>query len=523
MGNGPIDLAGSSTIPATLSFAASANIVNPITIAGDPVIEVASGTTTTISAPITDAGLANDLVVTGGGTLELAAANTFTGPTYISAGATLALSGNGSIAQSGAVINNGSLNVSAKVGNISLGGAYTQTSLGSLTMSFSPFSNQKINIAGFAALDGSLNLLAGEGSYRAGRYKLISSNGIAGSFAVFASNIANYTNMAYTLSYDSNDVYLMLTPNASNTQQSLEISAEALQNTFIIQNAVLTNSFSYDCGEFGANNICVSAGGRNTAASSASGFSNAGALLIGAYRPLRNFRIGAYIDQNMSSNNNGGTVTLGTNTPLLGLFGVWSQSDDGTGAEVKVSAGYGQKNAIITRQVIGSSEPGSGSSQLISQGAQATVKYGLNLSQEFLVAPYIGTRYTQNSMAAYAESSTSAVAMPLNYEAIKTSATTVLIGTGGVYRFIPQAGIYGSAGVEWDVRTANGAYVAHGIDGLAPINLNSNPVALRPTATLGAYYEPQKNQRISVSGIYRQEPFQSLSTTSVMLNYAVGI
>ena len=46
--------------------------------------------------------------------------------------------------------------------------------------------------------------------------------------------------------------------------------------------------------------------------------------------------------------------------PLIGLFGAWNERLDGTGTEVKVSAAYGQKNATITRQVVGTSEAGSG-------------------------------------------------------------------------------------------------------------------------------------------------------------------
>ena len=122
-------------------------------------------------------------------------------------------------------------------------------------------------------------------------------------------------------------------PSTANTQQSLANTVQPLQGTVTVLNTTLTNSFAYDCTEFGANNVCISAGGRNTAVSAANGLNNTSALLIAAYRPHPNYRIGAYADQNLSVNNAGSTVNLGNNTPLVGLFGAWNERLDGTGTD----------------------------------------------------------------------------------------------------------------------------------------------------------------------------------------------
>jgi hypothetical protein len=309
----------------------------------------------------------------------------------------------------------------------------------------------------------------------------------------------------------------------ADTQQSLVNTASALQGTYTLQNSVLANSFSYDCNVFGANNVCVSAGGRNTAVSAANGLNNTSALLIAAYRPHPNYRIGAYADQNLSVSNPGGTVNLGNNTPLLGLFGAWNERLNGTGAEVKVSAAYGQKNATVTRAVVGTSEAGSGSSNLISQGAQVTAKYGFAVIDKVIVSPYVGMRYTQNNMNGYTEGTSSSVTAPLTYSALNTNATTALAGVGASYIVIPAVTTYTSAGVETDTNTANGTYSATGVAGLTPVNFNANPVKTRPTATLGAYYDIEKNQRLGITGIYRQEAYQAVSTTTVMATYTIGL
>ncbi|MBT8529541.1 autotransporter outer membrane beta-barrel domain-containing protein [Polynucleobacter paneuropaeus] len=318
-------------------------------------------------------------------------------------------------------------------------------------------------------------------------------------------------------------------PSVANTNQSLANTASALQGTYTLQNSVLANSFSYDCNVFGANNVCVSAGGRNTQVQAANGLNNTSALLIAAYRPHPNYRIGAYADQNLSVSNPGGTVNLGNNTPLIGLFGAWNERLDGTGTEVKVSAAYGQKNTTINRSVVGSgataSEAGSGSSTLNSQGAQATVKYGFSVLPEVIVSPYVGVRYTQNNMGGYTESTSSSVTAPLTYNALNTNATTALAGVGASYRVIPAVMTFASAGVESDTNTANGTYSATNasIGTLTPVNFNANPVKTRPTATVGAYYDVAKNQRLGVTGIYRQEAYQAVSTTTVMATYTIGL
>ena len=336
-----------------------------------------------------------------------------------------------------------------------------------------------------------------------------------------------YNGLSWTLALESGSStiwdLIFTGGSTADTNQSLVNTASALQNIYTLQNSVLANSFSYDCNVFGESDVCVSAGGRNTAVSAANGLNNTSALLIAAYRPHPNYRVGAYADQNLSVNNAGSTVNLGNNTPLIGLFGAWNQRLDGTGTEVKVSAAYGQKNTTVTRAVVGTSEAGSGSSQLNSQGAQVAAKYGFGVVENVIVSPYVGIRYTQNNMGGYTEGTSSTVTAPLTYSALNTNATTALAGVGAQYKFIPQATAFASVGVETDTNTSNGTYSATGITGLTPINFNANPVKTRPTATVGAYYDVEKNQRLGITGIYRQEPYQAVQTTTVMATYTVGL
>ncbi|MBT8617235.1 autotransporter domain-containing protein [Polynucleobacter paneuropaeus] len=435
----------------------------------------------------------------------------------------------GILNNSGATI--GALNNSQGAGNTS--GALTYT--GALPTNYNIIINSPMSY-------GKLAVTSGTGTTTFGIYTgSILRNGTYASVlsGVTSSNLNNTTgtfgSATWLLSNSSPNIWDLIIsgyytgPSVANTNQSLVNTASALQGTYTLQNSVIANSFAYDCTVFGANNVCVSAGGRNTQVQAANGLNNTSALLIAAYRLNQNYRIGAYADQNLSVSNPGGTVNLGNNTPLLGLFAAWNERLDGTGTEVKVSAAYGQKNTTITRSVVGSgdgaSEAGSGSSKLNSQGAQVTAKYGFGIMDNVIVSPYVGVRYTQNNMGGYTESTSSSVTAPLTYSALNTNATTALAGVGASYRVIPTVTTFASAGVETDTNTANGTYAATNasIGTLTPVNFNANPVRTRPTATLGAYYDVAKNQRLGVTGIYRQEAYQAVSTTTVMATYTIGL
>jgi hypothetical protein len=96
---------------------------------------------------------------------------------------------------------------------------------------------------------------------------------------------------------------------------------------------------------------------------------------------------------------------------------------------------------------------------------------------------------------------------------------------GVSYQVIPKVTTFVSVGVETGTNKANGSYYGtnSNIAGLTPVNFNANPVKTRQTATLGAYYNIAKNQRLGVTGIYRQEAYQAVSTTTVMATYSVGL
>ena len=346
--------------------------------------------------------------------------------------------------------------------------------------------------------------------------------GFTGAGGNLTSVTGKYQGMTWTL-VDAGGTQWDLAFSGTNTavMSALNQTTTALQNAFTLQNTVLVNGFTYDCPVFDKNNVCVSVGARTTAVNTDS-VNSTGGLLIGAYRLNNQVRMGAYIDQNISTNSTG-IVKVANASPMVGVFGVWNERQDGTGTEVKVSAGYGQKNTTMTRPVVDGTEAGSGSSTLTSQGAQAIGKYGFAVADKTIVSPYVGLRYTQNNMGGYTEGSSASVTAPLTYSAINTNATTVVAGLGANYKVMPDVTLLTSAGLENDLSTSNGTYSATGLYGINPISFNSNPVRTRATASAGAYYDLAKNQRVSLNYIFRQEQFQGANTNAAFLTYAIGL
>jgi hypothetical protein len=307
-----------------------------------------------------------------------------------------------------------------------------------------------------------------------------------------------------------------------DTQSSLQSTTSALQNQYAAQSNGVIAGLTYDCSLFGENGICVSAGGRQTGSSS---FINGttSALLIGAYKVNEKIRVGAYLDQNLSASNPNGIISNSNSTPMGGLFAVWNDRDDGLGTEVKASLGYNNKGMTITRPVVGTSEPGSGSTALTSQGANVVAKYNFGIDTRTTVSPYVGARYLSTVMNGYSEGQASNVLVPLAYSSLSMNATTALAGVGANHRLDEEITLSASAGMEADVQTTNGSYTVTNVNGLTPVALNPNPNKVRPTATVAAYYKLHKDAQIGLSVLYRQDSMTGMSSTTGMVTYTMGM
>jgi len=79
-----------------------------------------------------------------------------------------------------------------------------------------------------------------------------------------------------------------------------------------------------------------------------------------------------------------------------------------------------------------------------------------------------------------------------------------------------------SVGVEKDVNANIGNLITSG-SGDFNIAMNNNYRTLRPTASIGAYYDVSAKERLGLVGIYRQEAYQALTSSTVLATYTVGL
>lgn len=520
LGSGALDLVGSPTVSATLRTTADVVITNAITVSGDPTFTVAPGTTTTINSVIADGASAGDVVLNGGGTLNLTAVNTYTGPTTIDAGV-FKLTGSGSIARSNVVTNNAVLDVTPASGNVALGGTYTQAANGTLKMTMAPVSNQQVNVAGAANLNGTMDLAASAGTYRAGRYTLLTSGGLAGStFSSLTTNLSAVTNHTYSLGYDANNVYLDLRSSAADTMLSIQATTADLNKIFMAQYGAAQVGLSYDCKLFDKKDLCLSTGARVTK-TLADGTRYDGVALIAAYRAAPDVRIGAWLDQNETQNMIG-SVTAQNSTPMFGAFVAWNENP-GTleGMEVKLSSAYAEKDLSLIRPVFGTSEPGEGNSKLTTFAAEASVSYGIKMNERATVAPFAGLRYASLSNSGFTEKNT--VFSPLSFERSTQEAQSLLLGVNLYDKPTGKIGFKLSAGVEHYLNVNEAMIKASGIVGLNAVRITRQVSVDRPFLSATLSFDLAKNQQLMFGLSHTQYFTDSEGATSATARYVLGL
>ena len=316
--------------------------------------------------------------------------------------------------------------------------------------------------------------------------------------------------------------YSLAGPSQADTQLSLAQSAMALRNAYALQSISMNNNLNLDCTLFDAHGICASVSGTRTNLTSTDSNSASGILTV-AYRINNKFRVGAYLDQTASINTAAG-VHLNNSSPAFGAFGVWNANANGLGTQIRVAAGYADRDITVTRQIFGSSEAGTGNSNLISQGASIVGSYAMEMPGDFVFSPYAGVRYTKFSSDGYTEDASSSVTSPLSYSSLTQNTTTAIAGAKWTKHTSDKVVISADLGLEQDLNNNSATYTATSVNisGLVPIALNPNINRTRPAASIGGYYNINSKQRIGASMAWSEQAFSSNNATSLMVTYTAG-
>jgi hypothetical protein len=309
-------------------------------------------------------------------------------------------------------------------------------------------------------------------------------------------------------------------PSVQDTSLSMMRNAIALKQAFNLQSAKIAQGLTFDCTLFNQNNSCVSFMG--TRADSHGFDANVGALIL-AYQPTSQFRFGGYIDQSMGSSSAGG-LTIKRGNPGYGVFGVWSQNADGIGFQVRVAMNADKVDIETQRAAIGSAESGLGQSDIQSKGILFEVSQGFAVSTDWIARPYVGYRKTSNTRDSYTEYVSASVTAPLSYKRLTQNTETLTTGLTLGHMFSTNTVLSLTAGVEHDMHNSIDRYQVTNDDiGIVDsIDLDTNKRKTRPMASIAVNHLIDNIQRIGVMFLHRREAFESATTNSVFVQYALG-
>src|SRR6516165_8252532 len=253
LGSGALTTTGS-----VVDYANGVTIANPIIINSNTTqLQVLTGTATQAGV-ISELNGPRPLEKIGAGALILAAANTYTGPTTVSAG-TLVV--NGSIASSAVTVNSGAtLSGTGTVGGLTInsGGTFAPSnSLGTMTVAgnlafqsgalylvqVTPSTASSTNVTGSAALAGTVQAAFAGGSYVTRAYTILSAAGGLGGTTFNALTTSNLpASFTASLSYTTTDVILNLT--ATLAQPSGPSGPSALACAFSVNQCNVANALN---------------------------------------------------------------------------------------------------------------------------------------------------------------------------------------------------------------------------------------------------------------------------------------
>jgi fibronectin-binding autotransporter adhesin len=485
---------------------------------GSSTLSITDGSSS-FSGVIADDGIAGGSggsLTVAGGTVTLSGANTYTGTTTINSHATLALTGTGSIAASAAVVNNGSFDISGSSSAVSVK-SYTQGASGTLVESIAPGTNVPLNVTGTASLGGTLTLDPVAGAYKIGQYDLLTAGSLKGQFATVNLSAAALAPLGYSIAYANNDVILYVTPNSSLTQASINRVATGISAISGLSMGALSSSLGYDCSDFGAHGMCVSAG--LDSAKESTGRMNDTYVSIGfALSPQ--WRAGLFGDQQLGSAQVDG-VKLSARRPLVGGFVGWDANQDGTGLGIQASVATNASALDIARMGSSYSETATGNTTALGNAQQVKATYVLPLTDMFSVTPYAGLRLSELHIDGYNESGAS---YPVSYNSVKQRTLDALLGTSLDIKLTDRLSASLSASV-----TQNLSYQSGSVSGSSTVaGLNSFNVALPGShytswgfgAGLGMALTNTQHLNLGLS--FQQQKLSPFGIGAVTLSYSAG-
>lgn len=354
-------------------------------------------------------------------------------------------------------------------------------------------------------------------------YTWASGQSTGGDFVYYNTNNFNDLTTSSWSVWTSSDLAYIFSfgPSAADTLASMQGNITGLRQVFALQSDTLNDGLNQSCSSFNNDRSCISLIGRYVQTNGSNGTEASTGGVNLAYKLTPNFYIGGSIEQ-IVSDTEASNVKYRQNAPDVGFYTGWTQGENGDGWQARFAYRHSDGKVTATREAIGSAEAGTGKANLTSDGYQFSVGNAIRLSNQALITPYIGIRYTDIKRNAYSEAATDSVTQPLKYAALSQKATTVLAGSNFEVPLMSKLNLTGNLGVEKDVQFKADNYVATGVDGLEPIRFIDKHNDVRAVASLGLKYNFAANQQLSIQANYREQTYAADSSTSATLAYTTS-
>lgn len=365
-------------------------------------------------------------------------------------------------------------------------------------------------------------------SYYNGEMKDLGTLGGTNSFAYSVSDDGSVITGISQLAGDSTYHAFLYRQNLisiQNTQTTVAASASDTRSYMDLTNSNQSVMETYDCSTFGENKVCLSIGGQYGKAEDE--FEQFSGFIATGYKITDTVRLGVFIDHGELSDNPSGFKEIDAN-PSIGSFVGYSQFDDGTGIQAKVTGSYNKNQIQITRSTMAYTEKGVGNSHIKSNMLSANLGYGFRINDKTILTPFLGMRRTKVAREAYTETNDNDVSFPIAYNQYSQRLTTSRFGGKINYLINNKLNINFSAAIEKDIESnfdSFSYYIPyHGSSNNTYTLADSTKYDCRGFGQLGIVYSLPYNQKIA-SDIIVQGQVNNKSDPSVnlLISYRLGL
>lgn len=315
----------------------------------------------------------------------------------------------------------------------------------------------------------------------------------------------------------------MLGPDAANTLKALGYSRDQVLAALRNRASITAGALSYDCDSFGTNGLCVSFNARY---SSLDKQDEGAGVLTAAYRVNPQVRFGVFIDYAFDRQNKLDGIVYHDDQPTFGGFIGYAQKDDGLGLQARISGAYHAEDVTLNRSATwDNTEAGSGTSRLKTWAVGGEVGYGIKLTPQARLTPYVGLRYGYAGRRGYTEGSSADVEFPVTYNAYSQRLTTGRAGLLFNGKLNDAVDYKFGAGIEYDLESKGLKFAGSSdVPDMETFELADTASAKKfrgqGSAELG--YAIMPNARITLGASVRGEAYTDKTNANLTAGFHLG-